>query len=282
MRAMEKPMISIVIPVLNSRATLARCLDSALAQKDASCEVVVVDGASTDGSLDILRSYGERLANWDSHADGGVYPAFNRGVRRSRGDWIYILGSDDYLCREDVMRRMSPHLARAAPEFRVVYGQVRMVNERNEALGVAGEPWPHFRRRFLQGQILPHQAVFHHRSLFEERGPFNESFRVAGDYEFLLRELKDRPALFVPDLVVAAYQMSGGSSVPENWLRVLHERRLAFRLNGIRFPGLLWYAFAARILVRTVLWKILGARAAGRLIDWGRALLGKPAFWTRI
>jgi glycosyltransferase involved in cell wall biosynthesis len=60
MRAMEKPTISIVIPVLNSRATLARCLDSALAQKDASCEVVVVDGASTDGSLDILRGYGER------------------------------------------------------------------------------------------------------------------------------------------------------------------------------------------------------------------------------
>jgi glycosyltransferase involved in cell wall biosynthesis len=282
MRAVSRPQISVIVPVLNSRATLRRCLDSVLGQKSADCELVVVDGGSTDGSLEILRGYGERLPNWESKPDGGVYPAFNRGVRRSKGDWIHILGSDDYLWSADVLQRISPHLAGAAPEFRVVYGQVCMVNEQGESLGVAGEPWPSYRRRFLQGYIIPHQAVFHHRSLFDVHGPFNESFRVAGDYEFLLRELARRPALFVPGIVIAAYQMSGGSSVPENWLRVLRERRRAFELNGIGFPGLLWYAFAARTVLRAALWKVLGARAAGRLLDWGRALLGKPAFWTRI
>jgi len=274
-------LISIIIPVLNNSATLRRCLDSNLAQKNADFELIVVDGGSTDGSVDVLREYGNRL-NWESKPDGGVYPAFNRGVRRSKGDWIYFLGSDDYLWRDDVLSRMSPRLAAAYPQYRVVYGQVCMVNDQGSSLGMAGAPWSSHRRRFLQGHIIPHQAIFHHRSLFEEHGFFNETFRVAGDYELLLRELRHRPALFVPDIVVAAYQMSGGSSVPENWLRVLRERRMAFRLNGIRFPGLLWYAFAARILLRAALWKVLGARAAGRLLDWGRALLGKPAFWTRI
>jgi glycosyltransferase involved in cell wall biosynthesis len=279
---MANVLISVVVPVLNNRVTLKRCIDSVLAQQNTSYELIVLDGGSTDGSVEILRGYGERLTNWQSQPDGGVYQAFNRGVRRSKGDWIYILGSDDYLWSEDVLQRISPHLAGAAPEFRVVYGQVCLLSECGDALDTAGEPWPQYRRRFLQGHIIPHQGTFHHRSLFELHGPFNETFRVAGDYEFLLRELKHRQALFVPGIIVAGYAMAGGSSVPENWLRVLHERRRAFALNGIRFPGLLWYAFAARILLRVVLWKILGARAAGRLLDRGRALLGKPPIWTRL
>jgi glycosyltransferase involved in cell wall biosynthesis len=275
-------LVSVIVPVLNNRATLRRCLDSVLAQRNAGYELIVVDGGSTDGSLEILREYGERLPNWESKRDGGVYPAFNRGVRRARGDWLYFLGSDDYLRSEDVLERMAPHLAAAYPAHRVVYGQIAYVNRHGETLVMQGEPWPQFRRHFLQGHIIPHQAVFHHRSLFEEHGPFNEEFRVAGDYEFLLRELRERPALFVPGVVIAAYQFGGGSGVPENWLRVLRERRRAYALNGIRFPGIGWYGFVARVLLRAALWKLLGARLASRLLDWGRGLFGKPAFWTRV
>ena len=282
MRAVSSPQISVIVPVLNSRATLRRCLDSILAQRNADAEIIVVDGGSTDGSVDILREYGDRIAHWESKPDGGVYPAFNRGVRQAKGEWLYFLGSDDWLWSDDVLKRMSPHLSSAYPEYRVVYGQVIYVNQKGETLTPLGEPWVRFRRHFLQGHMVPHQAVFHHRRLFEEHGPFNETFRVAGDYEFLLRELAHRPALFVPGVVVAGYQHGGGSSVPENWMRVLRERRRAYALNRVRPPRLLWYSFAARTVLRAALWKVLGARAAGRLLDWGRALLGKPAIWTRI
>jgi glycosyltransferase involved in cell wall biosynthesis len=282
MRAVSRPQISVIVPVLNSSATLRRCLDSVFGQKNADAELIVVDGGSTDGSVDILREYGERIAHWESKPDGGVYPAFNRGVRQAKGDWLYFLGSDDWLWSDDVLQKLSPHLASAYPEYRVVYGQVIYVNQKGETLTPLGEPWARFRRHFLQGHMVPHQAVFHHRRLFEEHGPFNETFRVAGDYEFLLRELAHRPALFVPGVVIAGYQHGGGSSVPENWMRVLRERRRAYALNRVRPPRLLWYSFAARTVLRAALWKVLGARAAGRLLDWGRALLGKPAIWTRI
>jgi glycosyltransferase involved in cell wall biosynthesis len=282
MRAVSRPQISVIVPVLNSRATLRRCLDSVFAQRDANVELIVVDGGSTDGSVEILREYNDRIAFWESKPDGGVYPAFNRGVRQAKGDWLYFLGSDDWLWSDDVLQKLSPHLASAYPEYRVVYGQVIYVNQKGETLTPLGEPWARFRRHFLQGHMVPHQAVFHHRRLFEEHGPFNETFRVAGDYEFLLRELAHRPALFVPGVVIAGYQHGGGSSVPENWMRVLRERRRAYALNRVRPPRLLWYSFAARTVLRAALWKVLGARAAGRLLDWGRALLGKPAIWTRI
>jgi glycosyltransferase involved in cell wall biosynthesis len=273
---------SIIVPVLNNRATLQRCLDSVLSQRGADFELIVVDGGSTDGSVEILRGYGERIAHWESKPDGGVYPAFNRGVRQAKGEWLYFLGSDDWLWSDDVLQRMASQLSSAYPEYRVVYGQVMYVNQKGETLTPLGEPWAQFRRHFLQGHMVPHQAVFHHRRLFEEHGPFNETFRVAGDYEFLLRELAHRPALFVPDLIVAGYQHGGGSSVPENWMRVLRERQRAYALNRVRPPRLLWYSFAARTVLRAVLWKVLGARAAGRLLDWGRALLGKPPIWTRL
>jgi glycosyltransferase involved in cell wall biosynthesis len=282
MRAVSRPQISVIVPVLNSRATLRRCLDSVLGQKSADFELVVVDGGSTDGSVDILREYSDRIAFWESKPDGGVYPAFNRGISHAKGDWLYFLGSDDWLWSDDVLQKLAPHLSSAYPEYRVVYGQVMYMNQRGETLTALGEPWERFRRHFLQGHMVPHQAVFHHRKLFEEHGPFNETFRVAGDYEFLLRELAHRPALFVPGVIIAGYQHGGGSSVPENWMRVLRERRRAYALNRVRPPRLLWYSFAARTVLRAALWKVLGARAAGRLLDWGRALLGKPAIWTRI
>ena len=80
----------------------------------------------------------------------------------------------------------------------------------------------------------------------------------------------------------AAYCFGGASSAPQNTLEVLRVVRRAQRANGIRFPGLLWYAALARALIRVALWKVLGERTAKRLLDLGRAALGKPAFWTRI
>jgi hypothetical protein len=105
---------------------------------------------------------------------------------------------------------------------------------------------------------------------------------MGGDYEMLLRELPQRAPLFVPGVIVAGYGFGGASSAPANALEVLRVVRRAQRRNRIRFPGLLWYAAVARALIRIALWRVCGERAAKRLLDWGRALMGKPAFWTRI
>ena len=277
----ESPLLSIVIAVLNNAATLGRCIESVLAQDYKNRELIVIDGGSTDGSLEIVREHASKLAYWESKPDRGVYHAFNKGLQKASGEWIYFLGSDDYLWDRRVTDRMSMHLAGAYPTYRVVYSQVCFVTPQGETLEVLGRPWKECRRWFRQGFMIPHQAVFHHRSLFDVHGPFDETFRLAGDYELLLRELAKREALFVPGIIVAAYQFGGSGSLPDNSLRVLKERRLAHVLNGIRFPGFLWYAMI-RTLIRIALWKMLGERTTRRVLDWGRAVLGKPPFWTRI
>ncbi|HEX9398070.1 MAG TPA: glycosyltransferase family 2 protein [Burkholderiales bacterium] len=276
------PRISVVIALLNRRATLERCLDSVIGQSYAQRELVVIDGGSTDGSLEVLRARAASIAYWESERDRGLYHAFNKALGKASGDWLYFLGADDYLWERQALEKMAPHLARAAPRHRVVYAQANFVSAAGELLETLGAPWEGFRHRFLQGFMIPHQATFHHRSLFEERGAFDESFRMGGDYELLLRELPGRAPLFVPGVVVAAYCFGGASSAPQNTLEVLRVVRRAQRANGIRFPGLLWYAALARALIRVALWKVLGERTAKRLLDLGRAALGKPAFWTRI
>ena len=280
--ALERPLISVVVALLNGRSTLKRALDSVLQQDYASRELLVMDGGSTDGSVDVIRAYGPSITHWESQPDNGIYHAFNKALAIARGDWIYFLGADDFLWDRGVFGRMALALRRAYPPHRIVYGRLNFVSERGEVLEVLGEPWQRYRRRFLQGFMLPHQAVFHHRSLFEVHGHFDEAFRTSGDYEMLLRELKAADALFVPEVVVAGYQFGGGSSAPSNSLIVLKERKRAWKRNHLRGPRLLWYMAEIRILVRVVLWRILGEHIAKRLLDLGRAVMGKRPFWTRI
>jgi len=278
----DRPFISVIVALLNNSGTLQRCIDSVATQNYSSKELVVIDGGSTDGSVELLRKNEARISYWHSERDRGLYEALNKALLRTHGDWIYCLGADDYLWQEDVFTRMASYLQHAYPPYRIVYGQAAFVTRSGEVLEILGEPWEVYKERFRQGFMLPHQATFHHRSLFEVRGRFDESFTSGGDYELLLRELKTNDPLFVPGIIVAGYQFGGGSSAPENSIKILRLVRKAQRLNGIWFPGLLWYASATRTLLRVLLWKVLGDRSAKRLLDWGRALLGKPPFWTRI
>ncbi len=172
-----------MVALLNRRATLERCLDSVIGQSYGARELVVIDGGSTDGSLELLRSRGAAIAHWESAPDRGLYHAFNKALGKSTGEWIYFLGADDYLWDRQALEKIAPHLAHAAPQHRVVYAQANFVTTAGEVLETMGAPWEGHRRRFLQGFMIPHQATFHHRSLFEERGGFDEGFRMGGDYE---------------------------------------------------------------------------------------------------
>src|SRR5437588_11520414 len=106
----ENPLLSIVIGVLNNAATLGRCIESVLAQDYKNRELIVIDGGSTDGSLEIVREHAAKLAYWESKPDRGGYHAFNKGLQKASGEWIYFLGSDDYLWALCVKARQSINL----------------------------------------------------------------------------------------------------------------------------------------------------------------------------
>lgn len=132
---------------------------------------------------------------------------------------------------------MAPHLSRAFPVARVVYGQVALVNESGKVLDSFGRPWLEMRPAFMARETLNiHQATFHHRSLFDARGKFDESFRIASDCDLLLRELRYGQVEFVPRLV-AAIQHSGMSSNPVSKVKSVAIIMRARRINASKSTG---------------------------------------------
>jgi glycosyltransferase involved in cell wall biosynthesis len=274
------PAISVIVSVRNAAATLQKCLDSIASQTVERLEIIVIDGASTDGTVDVLKRNQPRLAYWVSEPDRGIYDAWNKGLTQARGDWLCFLGADDYLWAPDTLERLAPVLERAYPPIRLVYGEVAVVNEGGGEMQRAGEDWRSARGRFPQIMCLPHTGLMHHRSLFEAHGKFDASFRIGGDYEMLLRELRTGEALFVPGLVVAGMRHGGVSSDPAGSLRMLREFRRAQRKHGLP-AGRHWITAFAKAHARAWLWRLLGKRLAPYVFDFGRLTMGKKPYWTR-
>jgi hypothetical protein len=179
----------------------------------------------------------------------------------------------------DVLERIVPDLVAAAPKIRLVYGQVALVNEQCEVLEIVGQPWERIRHRFFQEMVIPHQGVFHNRALFLNGG-FDESFRFAGDYELLLRELKQKDALF-REVVVAGMQLGGVSNTPVQTLAVLREFARARQKLGVTTIPLHWWWTYIKALTRRILTNMLGDKRARYVTDIYRRITRRPPIWMR-
>lgn len=276
------PLISIILAVFNGAKTLQQCIDSFVQQGYANKELIIIDGGSKDGTVDLLKSNSAHISYWISEPDRGIYNAWNKALSQAKGDWICFLGSDDYFWNNQVLERMSDALQNVPPDIRLAYAQIMLLGSAGESLFPVGEPWEKIKRRFQQGLCLPHPGLMHRRSLFERNGNFDESFRIAGDYELMLRELKTAEAVFIPDIITIAMRTGGISSNPANSLSSLKEIRLAQQMHGRYFPGLFWLSAVLRIYVRLLLWNSIGEKNARKLLDIGRRVTGLPAYWTKV
>jgi glycosyltransferase involved in cell wall biosynthesis len=275
---MAAPLISIVIATRNVAGLLPRCLDSIRAQTCRDFEVLVADGASSDATLDVVRAYADVVTAWDSQPDSGPYAARNRMIPKASGEWICFLGADDWLWDERVLERLAPQLRVAAPRHRMVYSRLRLVDSNGAVISEAGEPWEGFKAQFRAYRCLPHPGLMHHRSVFAEHGLFDESFKMVGDYELLLRELKTRDALFVPVLSVGM-GFRGQTSSPEYFHAMFRELRRALAMHGLAPPRLRWAFWMLTGWCYARLHALLGDRNARRLADAYRVLtFRKPRY----
>ena len=269
---LHSPLISVVVATRNAAGTIARCMDSIVSQDYENWEVVVSDGNSADGTVEKVKGYAaSHSVTWQSSPDTGIAQAWNRALDLVRGDWILFLGSDDRLHDSHVFARMAPFLLTAEPECRVVYGQIRLLDREGHYLGNVGAPWAMARKRFTSIMSVPHPGCFHRRLLFRELGYFDESFHIAADYEFLLRELPVHDALFVPETIVTDMRTGGISSSSTSWRASLLEARRASRAHGFRGPGMPWLSSFCSNIICAGLRRMLGT--AG--YDWLRILKRK-------
>jgi glycosyltransferase involved in cell wall biosynthesis len=275
------PLVSIITATLNAAAQLPHTLRSIGEQQGASFEWIILDGGSTDGTLDLLRKSAGLVSAWRSEPDTGIYDAWNKGCKAARGDWLLFLGAGDSVASPDVLAEFSLILSSAYPAHDLVYGRLRNVSplERRD-LDEVGAPWAELRGRWelCRPALPPHGATFHHRSLFEGGRRFDPRFRVAGDSHFLLRYAMGKPPLHVPALLVRS-PTHGVSMRLRGAVALAREIRRIGRELGLVPP--LGHRIAENLLlVAKFCAGCLPAPIGNRLADAYRRLRGWPARWS--
>jgi glycosyltransferase involved in cell wall biosynthesis len=176
-----RPLLSIITINRNDAAGLERTLSSVANQSYREFELIVIDAASTDGSVEVIRRHPNVVSDWVSEPDGGIYEAQNKGFARSRGTYLLFLNSGDALASERVL----DIILAGPPREEIVYGDVIYED---------GEGRRKLRRfpdrptvELFMTSSLCHQATIIHRSLFERFGPYDTDLRLASDYELFLK-----------------------------------------------------------------------------------------------
>ncbi len=273
------PLVTIVTATMNAAAALPHTIRSFREQIGPRFEWLVVDGGSTDGTVDLLRA-SEELASWISEPDEGIYDAWNKACRHARGEWILFLGAGDELAANNVLERMAPHLSGAHPRFDVVYGRVQNISEQGrQVLEEVGEPWEGMRRRWEIGRpaLPPHSGVFHHRSVLFGEQPFDTRFRLAGDAHLLLQHVIRKAPLFVP-IIVDRTPVGGVSMQFGNVIELYREIEEIDRELGLVPP--FWHHVADQVaLAGKVAASLLPATMGHIVADTYRVIAGKPRRW---
>jgi glycosyltransferase involved in cell wall biosynthesis len=201
----EKPLVTIITAVYNAADCISFCIQSVLDQDYPNIEHIIIDARSSDGTLEIVRSFEDRLTYWVSEPDAGIFDAWNKGFYLARGEWIAFLGADDRYLPHAVTTYMN--LAQANPDALFLSSRAKLDHPSGWA-PVFGGPWQW--PRFSQAMTTVHVGTMHHRKLFDLYGRFDTSYKIAGDYHFMLRAKDKFRSAFTPEVTVI--QRAGGES----------------------------------------------------------------------
>ncbi len=176
---------SIITATFNSEKTLERTIKSLLSQNISNFEYIIVDGKSTDSTLDIIKAFENEFKNkkipftWISEKDKGIYDAFNKGIKLSKGNWISFLGSDDYYI-EGALESYIIEIEKLNENFDFIHSNVK-VDEKK----IIKDKWEW--KKFKRSMNIAHVGAFHNMNYFKKYGLYNTDYKIAGDYELLLR-----------------------------------------------------------------------------------------------
>jgi glycosyltransferase involved in cell wall biosynthesis len=225
--------VSIITVTLNSAATLATTLDSVCRQDHPDVEHILVDGCSSDATLEIIRSY-PHVAQFVSEPDSGLYDAINKGIRLATGDVVGILNSDDFFPSPDVVSRIVAALR--DPKIDAVFGDVAFVRPNDLAKIVRTYSSRKFHpRQFVRGYMPAHPSFYVRRRCYEQFGLYQTDYRIAADFELLVRFLHRHRIAYSYLPATMVYMRTGGVSNKTVASRYVLNREIvrACRENGL-------------------------------------------------
>lgn len=196
--------ITVITVCYNSQETIARTIESVINQSQQDIEYVIIDGASTDNTLNIIKKYQQKYPiQLVSEPDNGIYDAMNKGVKIATGEWILFLNSDDYLYNHEVINAVAPILQGANCD--ILYGATEFRYDNFKQLRQA-------RKLNTIWQKMPfnHQSCFTKTKLLEAY-PFDTSYRFAADYDFFIYHYKNNKIFKETEIVISSFSALGSS-----------------------------------------------------------------------
>lgn len=196
------PLISIIVATLNNCDQLEQTINSICSQNYIKIELIIIDGKSQDGTNSLIQLYNKYISHYISETDEGIYDAWNKGLRASKGDYICFIGAGDRLVRHGLSALVACALTQ--PNAELITSKIAIqVNGRTTR--IIGKPWCW--NSFRRNMKIAHVGALHSRQLFDKYGEFDSSYKIAGDYEFLLRS---GPHLISAFLNEVSVEMAGG------------------------------------------------------------------------
>jgi len=227
--------ITVITASFNNSSTLPQTIDSLLSQSFKNIEYIVIDGNSTDGTKEILQSNSSNITKIISEKDSGIYDALNKGITLASGDIIGFLHADDTYASTDILDKIAAAFSQS-PSIWAVYGDLQFVSQENTSKVIRSWKSKPFQPSLLaRGWMPAHPTLFLRREVYEKYGHFNTSYRIAADYDFILR-IFSQPgfsATYIPEVFINMRMGGASTGSLKNLLLKSKEDYLILKRNKI-------------------------------------------------
>ena len=258
----EQPLVTVITVVLNGAEYLEQTIQSVLDQSYVNIEYIIIDGGSTDATLDIIEKYANRIDHWISEPDKGIYDAMNKGIALAHGELIGLLNSDDYYEKEGIAAAVAAYRHRGI--HGIYFGHTYLIQE---DLGLRYQY--HARTDHWRGMGFCHPAMFAHRQVYYDLGEYDLNYRLAADYDFILRALEQNVKLIPIDAFIVNYRNTGLSAsnlaASLNEIRNINRKHFCFfSLNHFKFLAI-YVKSMLLISLQPVIGRIAGEKTLVKL-----------------
>lgn len=203
----NKPLISIITVVYNGEKYIEETIQSVINQTYDNVEYIIIDGGSTDGTVDIINKYEDKIDYWVSEKDYGISDAFNKGVKVAKGDYINFQGDGDGFYSKDALEKVFKEVNPDQDIF--VSAKIQRIDEEGKEMFVSKYIDKFDVKSLLFRMSLPHQGLFTHKSYFEKYGLFDVNNIFCMDYDHLLRAYHEFPKVVTKNIIVARWRADG-------------------------------------------------------------------------